>query len=99
MYSLPFRVALDTKLREFQYKLTKLLNRCLVTNAFLYKIGVVCRQNKSLLSIRVFNSKTEMIYQLETMIAKSNNKHYQLIIRFGENTKQINIQSRAVVVA
>ena len=50
MYTLPFRAASDTKLREFQYKL---LNRCLVTNAFLYKIGVVCTQNKSLLSIRV----------------------------------------------
>ena len=96
MYTIPFRVALDTKLREFQYKL---LNRYLVTNAFLYKIGVVCTQNKSLLSIRVFNSKIEMICQFETMIAKSNNKHYQLIIRFGENTKQINMQSRAVAVA
>ena len=28
-YSLPYRVAVDTKTREFQYKL---LNRCLVTN-------------------------------------------------------------------
>ncbi|KAL9967827.1 hypothetical protein ACROYT_G026124 [Oculina patagonica] len=38
IYSLPHRVALDTKLREFQYKL---LNRCLVTNAFLCKIGIL----------------------------------------------------------
>ena len=30
-YSLPFRATLDTKSREFQYKL---LNRCLVTKAF-----------------------------------------------------------------
>ena len=36
-YSLPFRVTLDTKSREFQYQL---LNRCRVTNAFLYKVGV-----------------------------------------------------------
>ena len=32
------------------------------------------RQNKSLPSIKVFNSKIKMIYQLETMIVKSNNK-------------------------
>ena len=38
IYSLPHRVALDTKSREFQYKL---LNRCLPTNAFLNKIGIV----------------------------------------------------------
>ena len=38
IYSLPYRVALDTKTREFQYKL---LNRCLVTNTFLCKIGVI----------------------------------------------------------
>ena len=37
-YSLPYRVALDTKTREFQYKL---LNRCLVTNTFLCKIGMI----------------------------------------------------------
>ncbi len=41
IYALPFRVALDTKLREFQYKL---LNRCLVTNILLYKINVVPSQ-------------------------------------------------------
>ena len=34
IYSLPFRVTLDTKSREFQYKL---LNRCIATNAFLCK--------------------------------------------------------------
>jgi len=33
-----------------------------------------CRQNKSLPSIKVFNSKIKMIHQLETMITKSNNK-------------------------
>ena len=38
LYSLPHRVALDTKLREFQYKL---LNMRLATNAFLYKIGIL----------------------------------------------------------
>ena len=45
IYALPFRVALDTKLREFQYKL---LNRCLVTNILLYKINVVQSQACSL---------------------------------------------------
>ena len=35
IYSLPFRATLDTKSREFQ---CKLLNRCLVTNAFLFKV-------------------------------------------------------------
>ena len=146
IYSLPFRTSLDTKLREFQYKL---LHRCLVTNSFLNKIGIIpspvcsfcskmneslehfficcrctedfwaevikwfdnqgvkiehlsekdimfgilrsknelfinhilivakqylysCRQNKSLPSIKVFNSKIKMIHQFETMIAKSN---------------------------
>ena len=38
IYSLPFRTSLDTKLREFQYKL---LNRCLVINSFLNKIGII----------------------------------------------------------
>ena len=38
IYSLPFKVALDTKLREFQYKV---LNRYLVTNTFLKKIGKI----------------------------------------------------------
>ena len=38
IYSSPYRVALETKTREFQYKL---LNRCLVTNAFLGKIGII----------------------------------------------------------
>ena len=38
IYSLLHRVALDTKLHEFQYKL---LNRCLTTNAFLCKIGIL----------------------------------------------------------
>ena len=37
IYSLPYRVALDTNTREFQYKL---LNRCLVTNTLLFKIGI-----------------------------------------------------------
>ena len=147
IYSLPFCTSLDTKSREYQYKL---LNRCLVTNSFLSKIGIIsslacsfygemsesfehffvpchysknfwaevikwldnqgvkighlsdkdilfgilrceeelfvnhtlitakqylysCRWNKSLPSIKVFNSKIKMIHQLETMIAKSNN--------------------------
>ena len=38
IYSLPFRTSLGTKSREFQYKL---LNRWLVTNSFLNKIGVI----------------------------------------------------------
>ena len=38
IYSLPHRVALDTKSREFQYKL---LNRCLAMNALLSKIGII----------------------------------------------------------
>ena len=37
-YRLPYRVALDTKTRESQYKL---LNRCLGTNTFLCKIGII----------------------------------------------------------
>ena len=148
IYSLPFRATLDTKSREFQYKL---LNRCLVTNAFLFKVGLAstaacsfcgdmdeslehiitschysknfwaevikwfdkqgiaiahlsdkdimlgivrcddklfvnhvilvakqylyyCRQKRYLPSIRVLDFKIKMIYQLETIIAKSNNK-------------------------
>ena len=35
IYNLPFKVLLDTKSREFQYKI---LNRYLTTNSFLYKI-------------------------------------------------------------
>ena len=38
IYSLLFRTSLDTKSREFQYKL---LNRCLGTNSFLNKIGII----------------------------------------------------------
>jgi len=38
IYRLPFSATLDTKSREFQYKL---LNRCLVPNAFLFKVGLV----------------------------------------------------------
>ena len=37
IYSLPFCSSLDTKLREF----SKSLNRCLVTNSFLNKIGII----------------------------------------------------------
>ena len=147
-YSWPFRATLDTKSREFQYKL---LNRCLVANAFLFKVGLAstaacsfcgdmdgsrehiftschysknvwaevikwfdkqgiaiahlsdkdimlgivrcddelfvnhvisvakqylyyCRQKRCLPSIRVLDFKIKMIYQLETIIAKSNNK-------------------------
>ena len=40
IYSLPFRTSLDTKSREFQYT-CKSLNRCLVTNSFLNKIGFI----------------------------------------------------------
>ena len=38
IHSLPFLVALDTKSREFQYKI---INRYLVTNTFLKKIGKI----------------------------------------------------------
>ena len=38
IYSLPHRVALDTKSCKFQYKL---LNRCLATNVLLSKIGII----------------------------------------------------------
>ena len=155
---MPFRTSLDTKSREFQYKL---LNRCLVTNSFLNKIGIIpspacsfcgemneslehffiscrytkdfwaevitwfdnqgvkiehlsdkdimfgilrcedelfinhtliiakqylysCRQNKFLPSIKVFNSKIKMIHQLETMIAKSNNKLKARNMKWGK---------------
>ena len=45
IYSLPYRVALDTKTREFQYKL---LNRCLVTNIFLCKhLFLSCHYTKN----------------------------------------------------
>ena len=37
IYRLPFTVALNTKTREFQYKI---LNRYLVTNTFLHKVGL-----------------------------------------------------------
>lgn len=38
IYNLPFKVVLDTKSREFQYKI---LNRYLTTNSFLHKIGLI----------------------------------------------------------
>ena len=37
IYKLPFKVAMDTKTREFQYKI---LNKYLPTNSFLYKVGL-----------------------------------------------------------
>ena len=47
------------------------INRILmVAKQYLYS----CRQNKSLPSIKVFNSEIKMIHQLEKMIPKSNNK-------------------------
>ena len=42
----------------------------MAANQYLYS----CRQNKSLPSIKEFNSKIKMIHQLEPMIAKLNNK-------------------------
>ena len=42
----------------------------MIAKQYLYS----CRQNKSLPSIKVLNSKIKMIHQLETIIAKSNNK-------------------------
>jgi len=38
IYCLPYRVALDSKSREFQYKL---LNGCLATNILLSKVGII----------------------------------------------------------
>ena len=38
IYNLPFKVVIDTKSREFQYKI---LNRYLTTNSFLHKIGLI----------------------------------------------------------
>ena len=38
IYSLPFKVSLDTKSREFQYKI---LNRYLATNTYLKRIGKI----------------------------------------------------------
>ena len=158
IYSLPFRATLDTKSHEFQYKL---LNRCLVTNAFLFKVGLAstracsfcgdmdeslehlitschyskhfwaevtrwfdkqgieiahfsdkgimlgivrcddelfvnhvilvakqylyyCRQKRFLPSIRVLDSKIKMIYQLETIIAKFNNKMSAHNMKWGK---------------
>ena len=37
IYKLPFKVAMDTKTREFQYKI---LNKYLPSNSFLYKVGL-----------------------------------------------------------
>ena len=37
IYSLPFTVAMDSKTRQFQYKI---LNRYLVTNVYLKKVGI-----------------------------------------------------------
>ena len=162
IYSLPFRAALDTKSREFQYKL---LNRCLATNTFLFKVGLAstpacsfcgemdealghlvtscnhsknfwaevikwfdkqgikianlsdkdimfgivrcngelfvnhvllvakqylyyCRQKSFLPSIRALDSKIKMIYQLETIIAKSNNKMSAHNIKWGKYKAQ-----------
>ena len=42
----------------------------IIAKQYLYS----CRQNKSLPSIKVLNLKIKTIHQLETMIAKSNNK-------------------------
>ena len=159
---MPFRATLDTKSHEFQYKL---LNRFLVTNAFLFKVGLAstpacsfcgdmdeslehlitschysknfwpevikwfdkqgieiahlsdkdtcimlgivrcddelfvnqvilvakqylymyyCRQKSCLPSIRVLDSKIKMIYQIETIIAKSNNKMSAHNIKWGK---------------
>ena len=38
MYDLPFKVVIDTKLKELHYKI---LNRYLTTNSFLHKIGLI----------------------------------------------------------
>ena len=52
----------------------------LVAKQYLY----YCRQKSSLPSIRVLDSKIKMIYQLETIIAKSNNKMSAHFIKWGK---------------
>ena len=52
----------------------------LVASQYLY----YCRQKSSLPSIRVLDSKIKMIYQLETIIAKSNNKMSAHNIKWGK---------------
>ena len=159
IYSLPFKVALDTRSREFQYRI---LNRYLVTNSFLQKIGKIdssmcsfcnaeaeslehlflscpiinplwanlivwcnskniqikslsdvdkmfgiwtrkedtlilnhlilitkqyiyyCRNSTAKPSFRVLLSKVESIYQLESWIAKSNNKLNVHLLKWGK---------------
>ena len=43
-----------------------------------------CKQKGSLPSIRVLDSKIKIIYQLETIIARSNNKMSAHIIKWGK---------------
>ena len=43
-----------------------------------------CRQKSSLPLIRVLDSKIKMIYQLETIIARSNNKMLAHTIKWGK---------------
>ena len=52
----------------------------LVAKQYLY----YCRQKSFLPSIRVLDSKIKMIYQLETLIAKSNNKMSAHNIKWGK---------------
>ena len=67
IYKLPFSVLIDTKSREFQYRI---LNRYLTTNSFLYKIGLAnsplckfCKQeSKSLEHLLIICSCTKSFW-------------------------------------
>ena len=52
----------------------------LVAKQYLY----YCRQKSLLPSVRVLDSKSKMIYQLETIVAKSNNKMSAHNIKWGK---------------
>ena len=91
IYSLPHRVTSDTKMREFQFKL---LNKYLVTNAFLYKIGAVSssvcsfcgKENESLEHILIHYNYTKEFWaevikwlcSLNVNINNLNNKEIML---------------------
>jgi len=66
IYSLPFRATLDTKSPEFQYKL---LNRCLVTNAFLFKVGL----EFNLIKFQIYkkNAQSEVSLKQSTRLLKN----------------------------
>ena len=59
--SVRFRATLDTKSREFQYKL---LNRCLVTTAFLFKVELA---STLACSFRVVNPSSTLLHLVITL--------------------------------